>query len=205
MPRVQIITRKGYGGAYVVMNSKSIGADLAFAWPSAEIAVMGAAGRGQHHLPQGDRDRRRPGGAPGRAHRGVHRALRQPVHRGRARLRRRRHRPARHAARARDGRSRCCARSASSCRRASTATCRSSACRPTCARSPRRDARRGGGDRRRARRALHAPRAAGAATADDTLHEWVRAARLGRRAGRDCSAGRGDSRGASADAPGPDR
>jgi acetyl-CoA carboxylase carboxyltransferase component len=44
VPRVQIITRKGYGGAYVVMNSKSIGADIAFAWPSAEIAVMGASG-----------------------------------------------------------------------------------------------------------------------------------------------------------------
>jgi acetyl-CoA carboxylase carboxyltransferase component len=44
VPRVQIITRKGYGGAYVVMNSKSIGADLAFAWPSAEIAVMGPNG-----------------------------------------------------------------------------------------------------------------------------------------------------------------
>lgn len=44
VPRVQIITRKGYGGAYVVMNSKSIGADLAFAWPSAEIAVMGGDG-----------------------------------------------------------------------------------------------------------------------------------------------------------------
>ena len=51
VPRVQIITRKGYGGAYVVMNSKSIGADLAFAWPSAEIAVMGAHGRGEHHPP----------------------------------------------------------------------------------------------------------------------------------------------------------
>ena len=44
VPRVQIITRKGYGGAYVVMNSKSIGADLAFAWPSGEIAVMGPQG-----------------------------------------------------------------------------------------------------------------------------------------------------------------
>lgn len=44
VPRVQIITRKGYGGAYVVMNSKSIGADLSFAWPSAEIAVMGPQG-----------------------------------------------------------------------------------------------------------------------------------------------------------------
>jgi acetyl-CoA carboxylase carboxyltransferase component len=37
----QVITRKAYGGAYVVMNSKSIGADLAYAWPSAELAVMG--------------------------------------------------------------------------------------------------------------------------------------------------------------------
>jgi propionyl-CoA carboxylase beta chain len=44
VPRVQIVTRKAYGGAYVVMNSKSIGADLAFAWPSAEVAVMGAPG-----------------------------------------------------------------------------------------------------------------------------------------------------------------
>jgi acetyl-CoA carboxylase carboxyltransferase component len=44
VPRVQIITRKGYGGAYVVMDSKSIGSDLAFAWPSAEIAVMGPQG-----------------------------------------------------------------------------------------------------------------------------------------------------------------
>src|SRR5438067_1416559 len=44
VPRVQIITRKAYGGAYVVMNSKSIGCDLAYAWPSAEFAVMGASG-----------------------------------------------------------------------------------------------------------------------------------------------------------------
>jgi acetyl-CoA carboxylase carboxyltransferase component len=44
VPRVQVITRKAYGGAYVVMNSKGIGADLAFAWPSAEVAVMGAPG-----------------------------------------------------------------------------------------------------------------------------------------------------------------
>jgi len=44
VPRIQLITRKAYGGAYVVMNSKSIGADLAFAWPSAELAVMGPQG-----------------------------------------------------------------------------------------------------------------------------------------------------------------
>ena len=44
VPRISIITRKAYGGAYVVMDSKSIGSDLAFAWPSAELAVMGPQG-----------------------------------------------------------------------------------------------------------------------------------------------------------------
>jgi acetyl-CoA carboxylase carboxyltransferase component len=44
VPRIQVIIRKAYGGAYVVMNSKSIGADLAFAWPTAELAVMGPQG-----------------------------------------------------------------------------------------------------------------------------------------------------------------
>ncbi len=44
VPRVTIITRKAYGGAYDVMNSKHIGADMNFAWPTAEIAVMGAKG-----------------------------------------------------------------------------------------------------------------------------------------------------------------
>jgi len=44
VPRIQLVTRKAYGGAYVVMNSKAIGADLAYAWPSAELAVMGPQG-----------------------------------------------------------------------------------------------------------------------------------------------------------------
>ncbi len=44
VPRVTLITRKAYGGAYDVMNSKHIGADFNFAWPTAEIAVMGAKG-----------------------------------------------------------------------------------------------------------------------------------------------------------------
>ncbi|WMJ71649.1 acyl-CoA carboxylase subunit beta [Cytophagaceae bacterium ABcell3] len=44
VPRITVITRKAYGGAYDVMNSKHIGADLNFAWPAAEIAVMGAKG-----------------------------------------------------------------------------------------------------------------------------------------------------------------
>jgi propionyl-CoA carboxylase beta chain len=44
VPRVTVITRKAYGGAYDVMNSKHIGSDYNYAWPGAEIAVMGAKG-----------------------------------------------------------------------------------------------------------------------------------------------------------------
>ncbi len=44
VPRIQLIMRKAYGGAYIVMDSRSIGVDLSFAWPSNEIAVMGAEG-----------------------------------------------------------------------------------------------------------------------------------------------------------------
>ncbi|WP_424922190.1 acyl-CoA carboxylase subunit beta [Streptomyces sp. wa53] len=44
VPRITVILRKAYGGAYIVMNSQSIGADLTFAWPTNEIAVMGAEG-----------------------------------------------------------------------------------------------------------------------------------------------------------------
>jgi propionyl-CoA carboxylase beta chain len=44
VPRITVITRKAYGGAYDVMNSKHIGADFNYAWPGAEIAVMGAKG-----------------------------------------------------------------------------------------------------------------------------------------------------------------
>jgi len=44
VPKVTVITRKAYGGAYDVMNSKHIRGDLNFAWPTAELAVMGAKG-----------------------------------------------------------------------------------------------------------------------------------------------------------------
>ena len=95
VPRIQIITRKAYGGAYVVMNSKSIGADLAFAWPTAELAVMGPQGaveivyrRELQKAADPDRPARpswstsTPRATPTRT-------------RGRARLRRRRDRPGR--------------------------------------------------------------------------------------------------------------
>ncbi len=44
VPKINVITRKSYGGAYVSMNSMHLGADFVFAWPSAEVAVMGAEG-----------------------------------------------------------------------------------------------------------------------------------------------------------------
>ncbi|WP_202077982.1 acyl-CoA carboxylase subunit beta [Caldalkalibacillus salinus] len=44
VPKITVITRKAYGGAYVALNSKAIGADIVYAWPNAEIAVMGPEG-----------------------------------------------------------------------------------------------------------------------------------------------------------------
>ena len=44
VPKITVILRKAYGGAYVAMNSKAIGADVVYAWPNAEIAVMGPEG-----------------------------------------------------------------------------------------------------------------------------------------------------------------
>ena len=44
VPKINVIVRKAYGGAYIAMNSKHLGADMVFAWPTAEIAVMGPAG-----------------------------------------------------------------------------------------------------------------------------------------------------------------
>ena len=76
VPLVTVITRKAYGGAYIVMGSKQLGADLNYAWPTAEIAVMGGQGavnilyRGEIKRGRGGRRRRR-----GRAHQ-----ARQRVH-----------------------------------------------------------------------------------------------------------------------------
>ncbi|HQC64640.1 MAG TPA: carboxyl transferase domain-containing protein, partial [Anaerolineaceae bacterium] len=44
VPLISVVTRKAYGGAYVVLSSKYMGTDICYAWPSAEIAVMGAEG-----------------------------------------------------------------------------------------------------------------------------------------------------------------
>ncbi len=66
VPKLLLITRKNYGGSYIAMCSKHLGADYALAWPGAEIAVMGAAGRGQYHTSPGNRTGR---GSQGQAHR----------------------------------------------------------------------------------------------------------------------------------------
>ena len=93
VPLVTIITRKAYGGAYDVMGSKHLGADINLAWPTAQIAVMGAQGAAnivhRKELAKVAKDGGDVEAAPGRADHGVRGHPRQPLRRGRARLRRR--------------------------------------------------------------------------------------------------------------------
>ena len=98
VPKLAVITRKAYGGAYDVMSSKHIRADFNFAWPTAEVAVMGPEGAVnivfRRELEEGED----PEIAARRADRRLPRAVREPVRRRRARLRRRGDRAAPHAA-----------------------------------------------------------------------------------------------------------
>ena len=91
VPKVTVITRKAYGGAYCVMSSKHLRTDFNYAWPTAEVAVMGPEGRGQRAVQErargGEGSRRRAR----EARRRVPRQVRQPVRRGGARVRRRNH------------------------------------------------------------------------------------------------------------------
>ena len=112
VPKITVITRKAYGGAYDVMNSKHMLADFNFAWPTAEVAVMGPEGAVniiyRRDIASSPTPDERRGEADGR----LQGALRQPVLGGRARLHRRRDRPARDAPAADHARSRRCRRSA---------------------------------------------------------------------------------------------
>jgi acetyl-CoA carboxylase carboxyltransferase component len=63
VPRIAVVMRKSYGGAYIVMDSKRMGNDLMFAWPSAEIAVMGARQAGEI-LHRRETPERRPSSRP---------------------------------------------------------------------------------------------------------------------------------------------
>ncbi len=123
VPKVTVITRKAYGGAYDVLNSKHIRSDFNLAWPTAEIAVMGPKGAVKIIFRNQIENATDPAAARG-ADRGVQREVREPVRRGRARLRRRRHRSAATRPRLIDG-LRPRSRSASATRRASTGTSRS--------------------------------------------------------------------------------
>jgi propionyl-CoA carboxylase beta chain len=89
VPKVTVITRKAYGGAYDVMSSKHLRGDVNFAWPSAEVAVMGPKGAVEIIFRGEEEDRG--------AHRGVPAAFRQPIHRRPPRLHRRRYHAAQHA------------------------------------------------------------------------------------------------------------
>ena len=106
-PKLAVITRKAYGGAYDVMSSKHVGADFNFAWPTAEVAVMGPEGAVNIVFRTRARRGRRSGRAPRRADRRLQGAVRESVHGRRARLCRRRDPALAHAAgadrRARDG------------------------------------------------------------------------------------------------------
>ena len=97
VPKLTVVTRKAYGGAYDVMDSKHMLADFNFAWPTAEVAVMGPEGA-VNIIFRRDiaklADARR---AAREADRRLQGALRQPLLGGRARLHRRRDRPARDA------------------------------------------------------------------------------------------------------------
>ena len=93
VPKLTLITRKAYGGAYDVMGSKHLGGDLNLAWPTAQIAVMGAAGavnilyRRELAAAADPETRRKELTTALRGH------PRQPLRRRRARLHRRRHPP----------------------------------------------------------------------------------------------------------------
>ena len=100
VPKLTVITRKAYGGAYDVMGSKHMRADFNFAWPTAEVAVMGAEGAVNIIYRRDIAGSPTPAGAPRKADGRLQGALRQPVHGRRARLHRRRDRAARDAAEA---------------------------------------------------------------------------------------------------------
>ena len=137
VPKITVITRKAYGGAYCVMASKHIRTDVNYAWPSAEIAVMGPEGAVNILYKRETRPRGRSSGAPRTEGGRVPREVRQSLRLGRARLHRRSDPAARHAPQSSSRRSRPSTTSATRTRRRSTGIFR---CRPR-GPSPAREAR----------------------------------------------------------------
>ena len=130
VPKVTVITRKAYGGAYDVMSSKHVRGDMNFAWPTAEIAVMGAEGAVNIIFRDEIAEADDPVAERARLVAEYEARVRQPVHRRGARLRRRRDPAVRDAAAADRVRSRCWTASATRTRRRSTATSRCDRRRP---------------------------------------------------------------------------
>ena len=89
VPKVTVITRKAYGGAYCVMSSKHLRTDVNFAWPTAEIAVMGAEGAVNVLYRREIEQAADPAAERAPRRRRVPREVREPLRRRRARLRRR--------------------------------------------------------------------------------------------------------------------
>ena len=127
VPKLTVITRKAYGGAYDVMSSKHIRGDMNFAWPTAEIAVMGAEGAVSIIYREELAAAADPDAERARLVEAYRVGVCEPVHRGGARLRRRRHPTVRDAPRGSSGRSRCWPTSATRTRGRSMATSRSEA------------------------------------------------------------------------------
>ena len=98
VPKITVITRKAYGGAYCVMGSKHLRTDINFAYPTAEIAVMGRGGRSKYPVSPRTADQTRSRRSPQGQNRGISGPFRQPVCSRRARLHRRRDRAPRNPA-----------------------------------------------------------------------------------------------------------
>ena len=96
VPRITVILRKAYGGAYIVMNSKHINCDINYAWPTAEIAVLGPKGAAEVIYRREIAAADDPEAALAEPDGPLPQDVRQPLPRGQARLHRRRHLPAHH-------------------------------------------------------------------------------------------------------------
>ena len=182
VPKLTVITRKAYGGAYDVMSSKHIRGDFNVAWPTAEIAVMGPKGAVEILFRKEIAESADPAAATdaeGRA--STREKFAQPVRRGGARLRRRHHRSARHAPaadrRARDA----AAASATAIRRRSTATSR---CEPCIRRSVRPVSRRSSSPTAARSRCASSAPAASSASRRVAVYSRRRRARAARARGR---------------------
>ena len=122
VPKITVILRKAYGGSYIAMCSREMGADFVFAWPTAEIAVMGAEGAIKVLYQQGVEGGGRPEGQGGGTRRRLSRRVRLALHVRRRRLRHRRHRSRHDPLDGRPGAAEKRSRSAKCGRRRSTAT-----------------------------------------------------------------------------------